>query len=305
MKDTILYIDDEKENLESFQLAFWSAYNVLLAKNTNEAEALMTKNEVKLVITDQKMAEETGIAFIERIKPIYPDTIFSVLTAYAELETVLDAINTGVYRFIQKPWDQKEMHQSIINAIDKYNLQKENKELLLALKEKNIELKATNDDLLMLARKFREGKREIEEREKLLSAIFKNIPLIVLLVNANREIIKINKTGLETSGKSEEQIIGIRAGDIFDCINSGEKPGGCGASEACKGCLINSTILNSIKYKTDYYKIEGTISIKRGINVDERKILISATYIDGKVPSVLVSLDDVTDHKEIIALRDA
>ncbi|NJO89041.1 MAG: response regulator [Chloroflexia bacterium] len=121
--------------MESFQLAFWSKYNLLLAGNTKEAEDLLKENNVKIIITDQKMAGETGLQFIDRIKHHYPDILFIVLTAYAELDIVLDAINTGVYQFIQKPWDQKEMHQVISNALDKYDLQKQNKELLIELKK--------------------------------------------------------------------------------------------------------------------------------------------------------------------------
>lgn len=303
MKDSILYIDDEKENLESFKLSFWLNYNVLLASNTTEAENLIKENEIKVLITDHKMADETGIAFIDRIKPQYPDIIYIVLTAYAELETVLDAINTGVFRFIQKPWDQKEMHQSIINAIDKYSIQKKNKELLAELKEKNTELKATNDDLLMLARKFREGKKMSEENEKLLDAIFRNLPLIVLLINSRREIVKINKTGIEISGKAIDEVIGARGGEIFDCIHAFETPGGCGSTEACKSCVLNNTFINSIKYKTDYNKVKSTLTIKKDGNTLTKELLISSTFIDGKEPSVLLSLDDITEDKEIIALK--
>jgi len=303
MKDTVLYIDDEKENLESFQLAFWSGYNVLLANNTKEAEVLLSGNNVKLVITDQKMADETGIEFIERIKPVYPDMLFIVLTAYAELDIVLDAINNGVYQFIQKPWEQKEMQQVITNAIDKFDLQMRNKELLIELQKKNEDLKDSNNELLSIARQYRERKRESENSEQLLNAIFRNLPLIILLVNTNREIVKINKTGLEVSEKSLNEVIGIKNGDALNCVNALDNPNGCGASDACKQCLIKSTISNSIKYRTDYHKVEAKLPVKRNGLVDERKVLVSTAFIDGREPMVLISFDDITDKKEIIALK--
>ena len=303
MKNTILYIDDEKENLESFQLAFWSQYSLLLAESTKDAEALLKENNVKLIITDQKMAEETGLEFIDRIKHQYPDILFVVLTAYAELDIVLEAINKGVYQFIQKPWEQKEMHQVIINAINKYDLQSQNKELLVELKSRNDELKDSNDELLSLARQYRDRKRKSEESEKLLNAVFKNLPLIILLVDADRKIVKINREGLEISEKSIDEVVGIRGGDALNCIYALENPNGCGASEACKECLIQNTVINSLKYKTDYHKVEAKLPMKMNGIVDERKVLVSTAFIDVQEPLVLVSLDDVTSNKEIISLK--
>lgn len=303
MKETVLYIDDEKENLDSFQLAFWSNYNVLLAGSTKEAEPLLEENDVKLVVTDQKMADETGIEFIERVKPKYPDLLFVVLTAYAELDIVLDAINTGVFQFIQKPWEKKEMQQVIANAIDRYNLQKENKELLIELKKKNDELSDSNDELLSLARQFRERKRKSEESEQLLDAIFKSLPLILLLIDEDRKVIKINKTGLEAADKSENEALGLRGGDVLDCINSFDKAGGCGASDACNNCLINNTIENSFKYQTDYNKVKATLSVKRAEKVTQHEVLISTSFIESRKPLVLVAIEDVTKANEVIALK--
>jgi FixJ family two-component response regulator len=303
MKNTILYIDDEKENLESFQLAFWSKYNLLLAESTKEGENLLKDSNVKIIITDQKMAGETGLQFIDRIKHQYPDILFIVLTAYAELDIVLDAINTGVYQFIQKPWDQKEMHQVISNAIDKYDLQKQNKELLIELKKKNEELKNSNDELLSLARQYRERKVKSEANENLLNAVFRNLPLIIMLVDSERNIVKINNEGIDISGKQLEELIGKGGGDALNCIHALGNPKGCGHSDSCQSCLIRSTVSNSLKYKTDYHKVEAKLTVAKNGMEEERKVLVSTAFINGREPLVLVSLDDVTNNKEIIALK--
>ncbi len=303
MKNTILYIDDEKENLESFQLAFWSKYNLLLAESTKEGEDFLKENNVKVIITDQKMAGETGLQFIDRIKHQYPDILFIVLTAYAELDIVLDAINSGVYQFIQKPWDQKEMHQVISNALDKYDLQKENKELLIELKKKNEELKDSNDELLSLARQYRERKVKSEENENLLNAIFRNLPLIIMLVDSERSIIKINNEGIGISGKQLDELLGRGGGEALNCINAINNPKGCGHSDACKSCLIRSTVSNSLKYKTDYHKVEAKLTVINKDKKEERKVLVSTSFINGREPLILVSLDDITNNKEIIALK--
>ena len=303
MKDKILYIDDEKENLDSFQLAFWTKYDLLLAENTKEAENLLNENQVKLVITDQKMADETGLQFIDRVKHLHPDILFIVLTAYPELDIVLDAINTGVYQFIQKPWEQKEMHQVITNAIDKYNLKKQNKELLIELKKKNDELKDSNAELLSLARQYRERKIKCQENENLLDAIFKNMPLMIFLIDSEKRILKINQAGLEKANKAFNKILGLRGGDILNCINSINNPKGCGASIDCKNCLINSTIANSLKYKTDYLKVEAKLNVLEDETQKESKVLLSTSYIKGREPMALIIIDEIEKNNEIIALK--
>lgn len=298
MKDTILYIDDEKENLDSFQLAFWSDYNLLLANNTKEAEEMLRSNDVKLVITDQKMADETGIEFINRIRPIYHEVIYVVLTAYAELDIVLDAINTGVYQFIQKPWEQKEMLQVIVNAIDKYNLQKQNKELLDELKVKNEELKDSNDELLSLARQFRERKRKSEQSERLLNTIFENLPHVVILLNAFGKTLKINKVGQQLSNNENNL-----PGNVLNCVNAFSDPNGCGYSDKCQDCMINNTIKNTLKYKTDYQKVVAEINISKEDASKKKNVIISTTYIELNEQLVLVNIEDVTNNNEIIALK--
>ncbi len=249
------------------------------------------------------MADETGIQFIERIKEKFQDLLFVVLTAYADLDTVLDAINTGVFHFIQKPWEQKEMLQVITNAIDKYDLQKRNKELLNELKNKNEELKDSNDELLSLARHYRERKRKSVDHESLLNAVFRNLPLIILLVDAERKIIKINKEGLEISKKNLDRVLGTRGGDALNCVYALENPNGCGASEACKHCIVQNTIINSLQYKTDYYKVEAKFTMKKDGLDDERKVFVCTAGIAVQGPRVLVSVDDVTSHKEIDSLK--
>ncbi len=136
MKDSILFIDKEQDNLYSFQLAFWSKFNLLLAKDFHEAETILANYSIKLVITEQNMPNETGLDFIRRIKPQYPDIIFMVLRPNNERELVLDAVSAGIYQFINKPWVKNEMMQLISNAIINFELKKQNRILLGELGER-------------------------------------------------------------------------------------------------------------------------------------------------------------------------
>lgn len=80
MKPTILYIDDELNNLESFELCFWDKYHVLTTNCTDKAECLLAQNTVHLVISDFEMPQETGCQFINRMKPLYSQLKFLILS---------------------------------------------------------------------------------------------------------------------------------------------------------------------------------------------------------------------------------
>lgn len=124
---TILFVDDEEQNLVTFKASFRRDYNILTAKSGKEGLAVMAKHNIDLVITDQRMPQMTGVEFLERIVPDYPHTIRILLTGYSDIDAVIDAINTGrIFRYITKPWDERELKMTIENARQLHGLQQEN-----------------------------------------------------------------------------------------------------------------------------------------------------------------------------------
>ncbi|WP_020533494.1 adenylate/guanylate cyclase domain-containing protein [Flexithrix dorotheae] len=134
---TILYVDDEQQNLISFKAAFRREFKILTAISGNEAMEILKENVVHLIITDQRMPEMTGVQFLEKVVPIYPDAIRMILTGFSDIEAIIDAINKGkVFRYISKPWDENELRMTIENAKTLYFLQKKNKQLVEELQHK-------------------------------------------------------------------------------------------------------------------------------------------------------------------------
>ena len=87
------------------------------------------------------MPVTTGIEFLESIIPDFPDPIRILLTGYADINAVIDAINKGqVYKYIQKPWMDEDLRINIEKAYEIYALRKENKELTEALLVANKQL---------------------------------------------------------------------------------------------------------------------------------------------------------------------
>ena len=133
----ILYVDDEAHNLTSFAATFRKEYKIHTATNGNEALEIMRNNEVKLVITDQRMPEMTGIQLLEKITPEFPDSIRMILTGFSDIGVIIDAINSGrVFRYITKPWDENELRMTIENARQMFDLQARNRSLMTELQQK-------------------------------------------------------------------------------------------------------------------------------------------------------------------------
>lgn len=138
---TILYVDDEVQNLVVFKATFRTHYNVLTATSADEGIALLEANSVDVIITDQRMPERTGIEFLGQVVQRWPEPVRMVLTGYADAQAVVEAINTGnVYRYISKPWNEADLKMTIDDAVAIVKLQRENKALLVHLAQYNKEL---------------------------------------------------------------------------------------------------------------------------------------------------------------------
>jgi signal transduction histidine kinase len=140
-KISVLYLDDEEHNLTSFKAAFRRDFNVFVTTDAGEAVQILGENDIHVVISDQKMPNLSGVEFFELIIPDFPDPVRMLLTGYADIEAVIDAINKGqVYRYIAKPWNEQELKMTIQNAFELYDSRRE-------IREKNEELQKAYNEL--------------------------------------------------------------------------------------------------------------------------------------------------------------
>lgn len=134
----ILYIDDEESNLRIFRINFKRYYKVFTTSSIQEAYQILRENPISLIITDQKMPEMSGTDFLKSIINEYPDVIRIVLTGFADIQDIIQAINDcHIHQYVTKPYENGEMKNIIDKAIESYNLAKERKDLLEQLKEAN------------------------------------------------------------------------------------------------------------------------------------------------------------------------
>ncbi|MBW7844319.1 MAG: hybrid sensor histidine kinase/response regulator [Bacteroidia bacterium] len=124
-KIKVLFIDDEEHNLHAFKAAFRFDYDVAIVPSANEAEAYLEQNSVHVILCDQRMPGKTGIEFFGSIIKKFPKPVRILITGYADIESVIKAINLGhVYRYINKPWNNIEI-QSAIEDSYRYYMQSE------------------------------------------------------------------------------------------------------------------------------------------------------------------------------------
>jgi len=156
----ILYVDDEENNLNSFRAALRRDYNVFTALSGEEGMEILVKNDIHVVVTDQRMPHMTGVQFLQHI-PGDQDNIRIILTGFTDMESIIEAINTGkVYRYIKKPWDKDELKITIDNAVETVILRRSNKKLIYELQVNNEQLEV----------KVQQRTREIEKQKEIIEA---------------------------------------------------------------------------------------------------------------------------------------
>jgi hypothetical protein len=140
-KKKILYIDDEQNNLNAFKATFRFDFTILTALGANQAyEQLAMHPDVSVILCDQRMPEKTGTEFFAEIREKYPAPVRMLITGYADIQAVIDAVNDGhIFRYIKKPWTDTDIQSAIEEAYTYYitssQLAARNKELQVAYDE--------------------------------------------------------------------------------------------------------------------------------------------------------------------------
>ena len=139
----VLVVDDELLALNLVQRVFASETDIELRTATSPTKALEEagRQDMDLVVTDQRMPEMNGLEFLSRLRQIRPDAQRILVTAYPDMEVALSAINEGmVYRFVLKPWDLNDMRVSIRRALEAKRIADEHRKLTAQLKTQFEEL---------------------------------------------------------------------------------------------------------------------------------------------------------------------
>ena len=121
-KHTLLVIDDEMDVCDSVHDLLRREFRVLKARSADEGMQLLANNEVHIIMTDQRMPKVTGVELLTRAFRGNPQAIRMLFTGYADLESIIQAINQGhIFKFLKKPWQPDELEHAVREAAAEYD----------------------------------------------------------------------------------------------------------------------------------------------------------------------------------------
>ncbi len=232
----LLVLDDDNLVTSSLKsLLTLEGFNDVVFFNSPEnALDYLQKNPRDVIISDFMMPKMNGIEFLSEAKKLYPNASMILLTGYADKENAIKAINeVGLYKYIEKPWDNDELIINIKNAYER-------SQLIISLEEKNKKLKEYSNNLEELVKA---KTADIIEMNEKLSAVINNCADGIIILNSEGKLLDVNPMCESLFGLSEEILLTKNANDLFitDEINWNE----VFSSEEEK-LLRNIEILNAV-----------------------------------------------------------
>ncbi|MDA8094442.1 MAG: response regulator [Betaproteobacteria bacterium] len=179
---TLLLVDDEPNIISALvRVLRPDGYRILRAQSGREGLALLARDDVGVILSDQRMPEMTGVEFLSEVKDRFPDTVRLVLSGYTDLNSITDAINRGaIYRFLTKPWEDDLLRENVREAFHRHEIQLENLRLTAELRDANAALLRANQEL---EQRVEDKTREITRNMSILrisQEVLDHLPLAVI-----------------------------------------------------------------------------------------------------------------------------
>jgi response regulator RpfG family c-di-GMP phosphodiesterase len=135
----VLIVDDETEVLNSLADLLRKDFHIFATSDVHEAQSLLAShNMFSVVISDQRMPVMTGAELLALVAKTSPDTARILLTGYADLDAVIEAVNRGqIVRYITKPWDAGKLLEILKPIAERHHLLHENRRLIQKLAQLN------------------------------------------------------------------------------------------------------------------------------------------------------------------------
>ncbi|MBO5948634.1 response regulator [bacterium] len=200
----IVIVDDEQMITNSLSMLFMveGIDNVFCFNDTDEALDFLKENEPDIVLSDFIMPKLNGIEFLQEVKKLYPDVSTILLTGYADKENAIKAINdVGIYKYIEKPWDNEDLLINIRNGIERSHL-------LTGLKEKIVELEKAKTELQKYSTSLETivdmRTKELQTSNNKMQALINCCADGILTINKEGKILSANPACENLFSMSEE-----------------------------------------------------------------------------------------------------
>jgi len=121
-KHTLLIVDDEPNVCDSVHDLLRREFRVLKANSAEEGYRLMQEEEIHIIMSDQRMPKITGVELLAKVKSRYPQAVRMLFTGYADLDSVIAAINQGhIFGFLKKPWQPEDLEAAVRQAAAEFD----------------------------------------------------------------------------------------------------------------------------------------------------------------------------------------
>lgn len=174
MSGTLLLVDDEDNILKSLRrLLRPEGYTIFTANSGKQGLEILANETVDIVISDMRMPEMDGAAFLEQVSQRWPDIIRILLTGFSDISSTVAAINKGaIYKYLSKPWEDNDITLSIRRALELKFSEKERRRLEKLTQRQNAELKELN---ATLEQKVQQRTREVSDALKALETTHESL----------------------------------------------------------------------------------------------------------------------------------
>lgn len=192
---TLLFVDDEPFVLDSLRRIFQdSAYKLRFAESASRALEVLAAEHVQLVVSDYRMPGMNGGEFLKLVSERWPDTVRLILSGYADVASVVAAINEGqIYKFVSKPWVNEELRTIVREGVERFWQQATLRELAEVAVAENNALIAPHMASLERLRQRHASLARVGDTQTVLEAAFELLP-IAALVFCNNELISATRS---------------------------------------------------------------------------------------------------------------
>lgn len=292
----IVVVDDEKMVTSAFKALFKvEGYSdIHLFNNPNDAVEFLRENKPDLIISDFMMPEMNGLEFLTEAKKLYNEVSMILLTGYADKENAIKAINEiGLYKYIEKPWDNDDLMMNIRNGIERSHLLEN---LRNKIEELEIAKKQLQDYSQNLEKIVAERTADLSEANKKLSGIINYCADGIIIVDGEGNILQVNPACENMVGLSEYSLCKKKIQEIaYSNVKEFNS-----AKDNKSGEIFGLSDENSEILLRDYFVVNSL----SGIHTPVEMSFAAISSDDDKNDKFVGVIRDVSVQKETEKLRD-
>lgn len=223
---TVFIVDDEMMVTSSLKtmLGLETSHRIHTYNNPIEALEAVKSLRPDVVISDFSMPGMDGISFLREVKKLLPESTLILLTGYADKESAIEAINTiGIYRYIEKPWDNEELKISISNGLERAHLVGDLRRTIEELKNAQGQLENTNRQLEALVEARTQDLKVTYDK---LQSIVQHTADGIVTLDAELELTSVNPTAerwlMDAADGEVRHLLGQPIGRFLKCADGKE-----------------------------------------------------------------------------------